>query len=206
MAMLMTKYLWRIAALACVSGLAAAQTTFHASPRGGAIDVSGKMAPTPPSAGEAVCFGDGSTGVKCPVRNLGRPGHGCDNSHDTGGAALRLGGVPSVLDDSLVLGVRGLTTPTTAIYMQATALRSTPKAFGNGLLCLDGMFTRLSVKMSMNSVSKYPEFGEPGASITGHVKPGDSVYYQVMYRDFYVGGAGHANFNLSNAWHTVWVP
>jgi hypothetical protein len=195
-----------IAALACVSGLAAAQTTFHADPRGGAIDVSGKITPTQASAGQAVCFGDGSSGVKCPAGNPGRPGHGCNNSDNTGGAALRLSGNPSVVHDTLVLGVRALPIPTTVVYMQATQLRSTPKPFGYGLLCVDGAFTRLAVKHSINAVSKYPELGEPGAAQTGNIQPGESIYYQVMYKDLMVGGVGHPNFNMSNAWHTVWIP
>jgi hypothetical protein len=207
MVMFNAKKLWMIAALVCASGLAAAQASFQATHHGGAIDVGGKIAPTQVSAGEAMCFGDGSMyGVKCPLNNPGRPGHGCDNSANMGGAVLRVGGNPSVSHDTVVLGVRGLPMPTTAVYMQANHLRITPKVFGDGLLCLDGPSIRLAVKGSFNSTSKYPEIGEPGAAQTGNIKPGDSVYYQVMYRDSFVGEVGHASFNLSNAWHTSWVP
>jgi hypothetical protein len=206
-----TKNLLMIAALVCVSGLAAAQTTVH--PRGGATDVGAKytpIPPVPPDAGEAVCFGDASPtdtfGTKCPLDNPGRPGHGCNNSDNTGGAALMLSGVPSVVHDTLVLGVRALPTPTVVIYAQATQLRTTPKPFGYGLFCLDGALTQLAVKSSMNSVSKYPEIGEPAASVAGSIKPGQSVYYQVMYKDHMISGLGRINLNLSNAWHTVWAP
>lgn len=200
-----TRNLWRIAALVCVSGLAAAQTAFHAAPRGGAIDVSGKMAPIPPGAGEAMCFGDGS-GAKCPVNNPGLPGRGCDNSANTGGAVLRLTGAPSIIDDTLVFGVRALPPTTTAIYMQAGKLRFNPKPFGNGIMCLYGPITRLAVKHAVNSTSRYPEFGEPGAATTGKIFPGESVFYQVMYRDPFVGDITHMDLNMTNAWHTVWTP
>ena len=184
--MFVTRKLFMIAALACVSGLAAAQTTFHADPRGGAIDVNGKVAPLPIGAGEAVCFGDGS-GAKCPVNNPGLPGRGCDNSWNTGGAVLRLDGNPSIVHDTLVLGVRALPPTTTAIYMQAGKLRINPKPFGNGVMCLYGPITRLAVKQTIDSTTRYPEFGEPGAAATGNISPGQSVYYQVIYREPFGG-------------------
>lgn len=206
-----TKNLWMIAALVCVSGLAAAQTTIH--PRGGATDVGAKyvpVPPVPPDVGEALCFGDaspiGTFGTKCPLDNPGLPGHGCNNSDNTGGAALMLSGVPSVVKDTLVLGVRALPTPTSVIYLQATQLRTPPKTFGYGLFCLDGVLTQLAFKSSTNSVSKYPEPGEPAASLAGNIKPGQSVYYQVMYKDHMISGGGRMSANLSNAWHTVWAP
>jgi hypothetical protein len=202
--MLKMKSLWAIAALVCATTVAMAQT-HHQGQRGGAGDAGGKITPTTGDAGVAMCFGDG-TSTACPLHNPGRLGHGCDNSAGLGGALLRVNGFPCVTDDSLVLSVRGLPSGTTVIYMQAAKLALKPQVFGNGLMCLGGADTHLAIKSSMNSTSRYPELGEPTPSQSGKIPAaGATVYYQVLYRDQYLGGV-HSNFNLSNAWGTTWMP
>jgi hypothetical protein len=198
------KSLWVIAVLVCAATVAMAQS-HHQGQRGGAGNAGGKITPTTGDAGMAVCFGDG-TGTKCPVNNPGRPGHGCDNSTGMGGALLRATGFPCVSEDSVLLSVRGLPLGTTVIYMQAAKLALKPYVFGDGLMCMGSPDTHLANKNSIDSTSRYPEFGEPTPSQSGKIPTaGATVYYQVLYRDRYLGSV-HSNFNLSNAWCTTWMP
>jgi hypothetical protein len=198
------KLLWAIVVLVGATTVAMAQSHTQGR-RAGAGDAGGKITPTIGDAGMAVCFGDG-TSTKCPLNNPGRPGHGCDNSAGMGGALFRVSGLPRVAEDSIVLSIRGLPFGTTAIYMQASNLALKPHVFGNGLMCVGGPITHLAIKSSTNSTSRYPEFGEPSPSQSGKIPAtGATVYYQVLYRDRYLGTV-HSNFNLSNAWCTVWMP
>jgi len=154
--------------------------------------------------GQPMCFGDGS-GVQCPARNNGLPGHGCDNSWGQGGALLSAHGFASISGDSVELRVSGLPLDTTVVYLQAGKVM-TPRPFHDGLMCLGGSLVQLGVQRPTDSMTIFPARGDRNLSELGRLPGvGGTVYYQVLYRD--EGAfATRGHLNLSNGWMTVWTP
>jgi hypothetical protein len=197
--------LWAIAAMIGVSAIAAARSEVRGLPGGDIPGLNRKADPAVGDAGQPWCFGDGS-GVPCPARNNGAPGHGCENSWGQGGALLAAQGLATISDDSVVLTVSGLPLDTTVIFMQGGKPAFRPYAFGDGLMCLGGAVDRLAVQQPTVWWTSYPGPGDPSLSRAGRLpRLGATVYYQVLYRD---GGpiSTHHEVNLSNGWKTVWVP
>jgi hypothetical protein len=156
----------------------------------------------PPETGLPYCFGTAAT---CPCGNAGAPGNGCANSGNPAGANLAAAGLASVAGDTVVLTGSGMPPGSPALYFQGTAKASVP--FGDGLLCLGGVITRLGVKFN-NAVgsSTIPSGADPALSVMGGVPPAGGIrMYQAWYRDALVF-CTPSTFNLTNAVAVVWTP
>jgi Tol biopolymer transport system component len=152
------------------------------------------------------CLGDG-TGAACPCANFGALGHGCGNSVNASGAYLAAGGRASLASDSLVLA--GTEMPNgPCLFVQGTAQLGAGLilVFGDGLVCLTGIVTRLGVKWNAAGASQFPSGSDPTISAAGLVTtPGARTYYQIWYRD---AGAFCTPFpfNLTSAIAVTWEP
>jgi hypothetical protein len=163
------------------------------------------MIPTSP-----FCFGDG-TGGACPCGNSGAPGHGCENSHTTGGAILTASGISSLADDSLVLSSSGELPMALSIPTQGQTMIS-PLFFGDGLRCVGGSLKRLYVKHAVGGVATAPEAGDISISARS-AAAGDTItvgatrYYYTFYRDasptFCPDPPGNT-WNVSSSLAVVW--
>jgi hypothetical protein len=152
------------------------------------------------------CFGDGSDGA-CPCGNASAVGarEGCRNSTALG-ATLRGSGTASLATDSLVL--RGAQMPDApALYFQGTqsAAGGFGLAAGDGLLCIGGALTRMSVVMNSNGSSRFPAVGAANVSLAGGVRAPGTRMYQVHYRDV-TSYCTADTFNFTNALRIVWTP
>jgi hypothetical protein len=134
-------------------------------------------------AGTQFCFGDGSSGP-CPCGNFGLPGHGCNNSANTGGATLAASG--STTPDTIVLEVSGELASALSIFLQGDVSQQAP--FGDGVRCAGGHLVRLASKHASGGYTFYPDQGDPGirqraAQLGDTIPPGAMRFYQVYYRD-----------------------
>ena len=93
--MFKVKRLGAVLVIVGVASVVAAQTHEQGIHNGAFGDAGGKIDPTVGDAGLASCFGDG-TGIACPARNDGLPGHGCENSLGRGGALLAARGLARI--------------------------------------------------------------------------------------------------------------
>jgi hypothetical protein len=134
---------------------------------------------------DTFCFGDGTIGT-CPCGNQGVAGHGCDNSHATGGARMLASGTTQ--PDTVVLHVSGELPSALSIFLQGSALVSGSVGFGDGLRCVGGSLKRLYVKNASAGSVDAPGAGDPSitsrsAALGDPIAPGTSRYYQTYYRD-----------------------
>jgi len=153
------------------------------------------------------CYG---TSTACPCGNLGANGHGCENSHGTGGGLLLAQGRASTGSDSLSLNVSGLPPVTNMVFFQGTAASGggagTP--FYDGLLCAGGTIKRLAARSALHGFASFGagNAGDPLLSSVGGIPGAGGVfYYQVWYRDnaaFCTSGTS----NTSNGVAVTWTP
>ena len=144
------------------------------------------------------CFGDGSS-TACPCANhsaLGA-GEGCANS--TGfGAILTAAGSSFVADDNVVLHVEGARDSQPGVFVQGRTQIETP--FRDGLLCMGNPTERLQVVFTDAA-------GVADSTVSlvtaGAIAPGDTVYYQLWYRDPVVSPCGTGS-NLSSGAELSW--
>jgi hypothetical protein len=157
----------------------------------------------------AYCEGDGSA-APCPCGNSGSPGHGCDNSHATGGALLSASGTTS--PDVLTLTQTSELPASLSIFLQGNASLGTPVAFGDGVRCVGGLLKRLYVEVASSGTTQAPGAGEPSitsrsAALGDPIAPGSTRYYQVYYRDpsatFCPSPMGDT-FNVGNGLRVAW--
>jgi hypothetical protein len=129
------------------------------------------------------CFGVG--GTPCPCGNAGDPGHGCRNGSFSSGAALAPAGTNGLLvthgtPGQFVLFIRG----------SAAINGGNGVVFGDGLRCVGGQVTRLSlVTMGPAGDALLPSLPAPPFPATW--------YYQGWYRDPQLSPCG-SGFNLTN--------
>lgn len=157
------------------------------------------------SVGEALCAGDGS-GTACPCGNASAVGEERGCLHVFGqGARLRSNGVPSVLQDSLVLRGDDMTPSSTCLYFQGTqaANGGAGAAFGDGLRCASGTVVRLGVRTNVLGASTWPSAGDPPLSSHG-IAPGSARVYQVWYRSA-APFCTPSTFNWTNGLRVVWA-
>lgn len=122
------------------------------------------------------------------------------------GARLRLGGNPSLSNDTLRFVCMQLPPNGTALFFQGTQIANNFAGivFGDGLRCAAGSIQRLAVKHATNGLAYYPEAGDLPVSVKGQVTTaGSTRSYQVWSRN---AGAfcTSATFNLSNGFITSW--
>jgi len=157
------------------------------------------------NVGTTFCLGDGS-GTPCPCGNTSAPGAdaGCLNSLGLG-ATLRVGGSPSIANDTLVLTGAGMPN-IFALYFQGTTQSGggAGTTFGDGLRCAGGTVVRLGTKLNVANGSRYPEPGDLSVSARGLVMVPGSRTYQVWYRNA-ASYCTPGTFNLSNGILVSWA-
>jgi hypothetical protein len=178
---------------------------------------------TTTSIGVSFCFGDGTSGA-CPCGNPGVPGAGCDNSSNTGGAALVARGTADLCNsmDSLTLTATGERPTALSIFIQGdTAIM--PVTYGQGLRCIadTSQLIRFGTQVAVAGTVTYPKIGDCAVhlavqpnnaggchGLTGDtsIACGKTRYYQVFYRDPVVLGGCPvtSTYNISNAVSVTW--
>jgi hypothetical protein len=154
------------------------------------------------------CLGDaGNRSVPCPCGNNGSPGHGCENSASTGGAALSVHG--SVNPDRVVLTTADELPRALSVFVQGRSVLSSPDPFGDGARCIGGALKRIGVKVAVAGSTSYPRSGDAPISVQSAalgdlIRPGTFRYYQVFYRDGNPSFCTPSTFNASNAVMVAW--
>jgi hypothetical protein len=157
--------------------------------------------PAGPSPFESFCSGDGS-GAACPCANPGDPGHGCRNGSWANGARLAASGDPIVGADTLVLSVTRAVPHQPGLYFQGQhpVNGGAGLPFGDGLRCVGTSVLRLEFTAADflgSTTTTVP------LSTTGGVAPGDTVYYQLWYRDPAASPCGE-RFNTTQGLRVDW--
>jgi hypothetical protein len=152
------------------------------------------------------CYSGDNTSIACPCGNSGNFGHGCANASNAQGALLGALGVPSSVDDSLVLHSSGMPANATCIFLQGTAT-SSGVVFGDGVRCAAGTLIRLATKTSAGGQASYPGAGDLPITAKGFVPPsGGMRAYQAWYRDNNASFCTSATFNISSGLIVNWAP
>ncbi|MBL8859416.1 MAG: hypothetical protein JNL28_12970 [Planctomycetes bacterium] len=162
--------------------------------------------------GLGYCFGDGSGSVLCPCDpgQAGNIGEGCAHSAGGGGGKLQATGIASVSNDSLVLHATNMPATTALLFFQGTLRQNSGNGstFGDGLLCVSGVITRLGVKFASGGAADYGAGvgADPLISVQGLVPVNGAVRrYQAWYRDA-AAFCTPSTFNLTGGLELTWVP
>jgi acetyl esterase/lipase len=158
-----------------------------------------------PDVGVSFCAGDGSS-IACPCANFSQPGAnlGCRHSLVVGGNLHAVGNA-SVANDTLQL--RGDSMPnSSALYFQGDGLAPGGGiAFDDGIRCAGNVIRRLGLRTNSSGWSQYPSQGSPKVSVQGAALAGQTLYYQVWFRDTGTYCTS-ALTNLTNALAITWTP
>jgi hypothetical protein len=159
-----------------------------------------------PLVGTMLCAGDGS-GTACPCANESSPsgGLGCKNAYGIG-AALGACGSTSIAADDLALSARCMVrgTPVMLACGDGTAGGGAGVLYGDGLFCLGGTLRRLGVQTTVNPAGFGTAIFGPGLAASGPFGPGDTRYFQAIYRD--PQGPCGFRFNTTNALRVTFTP
>jgi hypothetical protein len=162
------------------------------------------------SVGTSFCGGDGTLPTHCPCGNDGAHDQGCGNSINDGGAVVSGAGLTN--PDTAVINAQGMTTTTTAIWLQSTGNNGNGASYGDGVLCMSGTVLRLYTKHAVNGTASAPGPNDGGIRWTSgqlgdFIANGSTRYYQVYYRDgkqsFCAAPAGNS-WNVTNGLVIVW--
>lgn len=146
--------------------------------------------------GASFCAGDGSA-YPCSCANLGGVGRGCQNSSGAGGLLLVEGSAELARRD-LAWRASELPGGRAALLLSADLQRAGGEGwpFGDGLQCLDGTQTLLGVAHAdAGGAVSWQLAGQP----KGRFLPGQTAYFQVLYRDALSGPCG-TGFNTTNGY------
>ena len=175
------------------------------------------------SASAQVSCQPGTSGViTCPCSNnpsgLGR---GCNNSLNTGGAALSATGTPSLSADNIQFNCTGIGTTTAScsgsntniisVLYEGSAPIATGVVWGDGVLCCSGPFYLLNAQISTAGVFHWPVPGTTGVSAKA-ISLGDPLvvgatrFYFVAYRDSCPLFCTSSVRQKSNSWTLTWLP
>jgi hypothetical protein len=157
------------------------------------------------------CVPHGDAGVPCPCTVGNLPGHGCNNSGDTGGALLATSGNPSLGNDTLVFNCSSEKPTALSIVLQSSTIQN-GMTFGQGILCLSGNLLRLYTETAVGGSISAPTGSEPAvhvrsAALGDVLAVGSTRYHQVYYRDPIVRtpcDPTFDTFNTSNGVSVVW--
>lgn len=153
--------------------------------------------------GERVCPPAGlSSSCPCMPNYIPVAG-GCRNSTEQS-ATLLSEGSPAVAQDTLTFTAAHMPPGTVASLHQSTT-QPGPVVFGDGLRCTGGATVRLGRHASPTGVTSWPQPGTPGLSVMGLIAPGETRYYQVVYRNA-ADYCTPAAFNLTDTQRVVWSP
>jgi hypothetical protein len=152
------------------------------------------------------CYGSGArgnVGFDCPCDNTVPNGTAAGCANSTGhGAALDPTGNASISQDSLVLTASGTPAGTHGYFFVGQAQRMSSSVFGDGVLCINGPFVRLSKVAHSASQDSIPVPNTPPLSQQLNATAGDTMFFQFIYRDH--GGPCGSGANASNAVLVIW--
>jgi hypothetical protein len=148
--------------------------------------------------------------LACPCANPGSPGHGCDNSHATGGGILTSSGVSSLGADTLGFAQSGELPTSLSIFLQGNSSQQGGIAFGDGVRCATGTLKRLFTHNAIGGAVIAPTGSDlsvsaRSAALGDTITAGSKRYYQVYYRDANLTFC-RAGFNVGNALEVAWTP
>ena len=140
----------------------------------------------------------------CPCGNSGGPGRGCANSAFTSGGRLTASGDAYVFTDTLVLDASNLTGAFCIFFQGDWAVPPVP--IDDGVGCVGGNLFRLGTKAVVGNTSRYPEGGDTGISVRGHLPPTEvRRFYQCFYRNAAASFCPPATSNRTNALIFDWA-
>jgi hypothetical protein len=147
-------------------------------------------------SGTPFCFADGTAGV-CPCGNFTFAETGCMHSGGVG-AVLSSSGSTSVAADALRCQASNLTLGKPSLLLTGTVSLNAGAGvpLGDGLLCAGGTVQHMWVEMS--DASGNAEWST-GMAAAGQFSPGETRFFQVMFRDPGPSSPCAGGFNLSNA-------
>ncbi len=152
------------------------------------------------SLGGALPYSQYCFGIACPCGNDDASA-GCANGLGSG-ALLAASGSASAMSSSLVLTGSSLPANQPGLYFQGVNALNAGNGlpFGDGLRCAGGSIVRLQVRVSDglgNSMTS------SNIALGGAVVPGDTLHYQLWYRDP-IGTVCGSSFNLTNGVTVTW--
>lgn len=170
------------------------------------------LAPLAPAQGTTAFCDPGQAGViACPCANPpSGSGRGCDNSAQTGGAAILATGSPSLNADTLGLSTLGEPPSALSAVLQGTSGPSAGVVYGQGVRCVAGSLRRLYFAHASAGSIGIPQPGwsisNRSANVGDPISPGTHRYYLVYYRDPVVLGGCPATstLNTTNAIDVLW--
>lgn len=171
--------------------------------------------------GTVVCVPGTGGVINCPCSNNGSPGAGCNNSLNTGGAALTATGVNSLSNDSVQLNCTGIGNAGTscsgnniniisALWEGATPVAS-GVVWGDGVMCTGAPFYFLTAQITQAGVFHFPIPGTTGLSQAA-ISAGDPLaagqtrWYYVVYRDSCPSFCTPSLRQKSNSYRITWTP
>lgn len=158
------------------------------------------------AAGTPFCFGDGS-GTACPCNpsSIGARA-GCPNSVGGAGKLVALGSA-HISNDTVALHGTGMTN-SSCLYYQGTAqvAGGAGALFADGLRCVSGTIRRLGIRSNVFGGSYLPVNGGTPLSVAGGAQAGQTLHYQVWYRDNGLLFCTLATNNVTNGVSIEWLP
>lgn len=156
------------------------------------------------AAGTPFCFGDGS-GNPCPCNSSPAGARaGCPNSTGAAGKLVAQGRA-SIAQDDVLLRASGIPNAPCLFFQGTTRIDAGAGAtFGDGLRCAGGAVKRLGVRQAQMGTASFPASGGQRISTVGGVIAGQTLHYQVWYRDNAAGFCTSATHNFTNGYSIAW--
>ena len=171
--------------------------------------------------GTIVCVSGQFGVISCPCSNQPVGNAGCNNSLNTGGAALTATGVNSLSNDSVQLNCTGIGTSGVncnanntniicKLYEGVTPITN-GVTWGDGVLCTGGPYYLLNAQISQSGVFHFPPPGTTGLSQAA-IAAGDPLvagltrWYYVVYRDSCPSFCTGSLRQKSNSYQITWTP
>lgn len=164
--------------------------------------------------GFGFCFGDGSMLTPCPCAApntvpspSGGPDGGCANSFHLDGG--KLSGLGTFNPDNVVLMATRLPPDSFCMFFAGTGAEPDGNPFGDGAKCVQDALFRFGGQVATGGTALYPQpdlgYFAPLHTITGTtVGGGQTVYYQVLYRNAAPRFCTPSAFNLTNGYQLPW--
>jgi hypothetical protein len=167
--------------------------------------------------GPSECIPGINNVIPCPCNNPQIPAgsnRGCNNSSNTGGAQLLVGGIPSLASDTVAIFITGEKPSAPTILLQGKdPILSHGVKFGQGVRCINNTLKRLYVHTAVSGVVMFPQTGDPdihtaSANHGDVIPPGTNRHYMGYYRDpIVLGNCGpNDTFNASQSQVVAWGP